>query len=186
MLFALIKALMYTIVSQAIEYPMTTVICGIDPGLNGAFAFIDLEDKTLEIVDMPTKEKNGKRHVDPVAVGAILNQYLPDQAFLEQVHSSPQMGVSSSFSFGRSSGIILGAAGASCVPVTEVPPSVWKPRMGCSADKKQTVAQATKLIPSGASAWKLVKHTDRAEAALIALYGAVVGGRIVGPLTLKT
>jgi Holliday junction resolvasome RuvABC endonuclease subunit len=164
---------------------MTTLICGIDPGLNGAFAFIDLSEETIEIVDMPTVTKNGKRFVNPVEVGAIFNKYLPDQAFLELVHSSPQMGVTSSFSFGRSSGIILGAAGGTGTPITEVAPSVWKPRMGCSADKKQTVSQATKLIPGAAGAWKLVKHTDRAEAALIALYGSVAGGRTVGTLTLK-
>lgn len=155
---------------------MPYAICGIDPGLNGAFAFLDIEADTLTIVDMPTVEKNGKRYVSPAQVGAILNTYLPDVAVLEAVHSSPQMGVASSFSFGRSSGILLGAAGALGLPVSEVPPSVWKPRMGCTADKKQTVAQATKLLPTCAAAWKLVKHTDRAEAALIAVYGAVVRG----------
>jgi Holliday junction resolvasome RuvABC endonuclease subunit len=165
---------------------MSTLICGIDPGLNGAFAFIDIAAQTLQIEDMPTKEKNNKRHVDPVLVGAILNKYIPDTVFLEQVHSSPQMGVSSSFSFGRSSGIVLGAAGACGLPVTEVSPSVWKPRMGCTADKKQTVARASQLLPCGAPAWKLVKHTDRAEAALIALYGAVVAGYSISNLKLKT
>jgi Holliday junction resolvasome RuvABC endonuclease subunit len=155
---------------------MPYAICGIDPGLNGAFAFIDVDADTITIVDMPTVEKNGKRHVSPAGVGAILNTYLPDTAFLEAVHSSPQMGVTSSFSFGRSSGILLGAAGALSLPVVEVPPSVWKPRMGCTADKKQTVAQASKLLPNCIAAWKLVKHTDRAEAAMIAVYGAAIRG----------
>lgn len=163
-----------------------TLLCGIDPGLNGAFAFVDLSANTLQIIDMPTFEKNGKRFVDPVAVGAILFTHSISQVFLELVHASPQMGVTSSFSFGRSSGIILGACGAAGAPVTEVPPSVWKPRMGCTSDKKQTVAQATKLLPACATAWKLVKHTDRAEAALIALYGAVTKGHKITSLTLKT
>lgn len=163
-----------------------TIICGADPGLNGAFAFIDITHATLRIVDMPTFEKSGKRHVDAAKVGAILKTHFPSKIFLEFVHASPQMGVSSSFSFGRSSGIIHGATGALAIPLTEVPPSVWKPRLGCTADKKQTVAQANKLIPSGSSMWKLVKHADRAEAALIALYGATIAGFSVPPLTLKT
>jgi hypothetical protein len=58
--------------------------------------------------------------------------------------------------------------------------------MGCSADKKQTVAQASKLFPGCLAAWKLVKHTDRAEAALIALYGAVSKRHTIPALTLKT
>lgn len=164
---------------------MAAIICGADPGLNGAFAFIDLSDNTLSIVDMPTVTRNKKRHVDPVLVGAFLNNYVPDEVYVEQVHSSPQMGVASSFSFGRSSGIILGATGALGIPVTEVPPSVWKPRMGCTSDKKQTVEVASKLLPQCTAAWKLVKHTDRAEAALIALYGAAVSGHKIPPLTLK-
>lgn len=164
---------------------MTTVICGIDPGLNGAFAFLDIDDDTLTIIDMPTVEKNGKRHVSPAGVGAILNANVPDFVFLEAVHSSPQMGVASSFSFGRSSGILLGAAAALALDVSEVPPNVWKPRMGCTADKKQTVAQATRLLPNGAPAWKLVKHTDRAEAALIAVYGAVLLGKKVNNPNLR-
>lgn len=164
---------------------MPMVICGVDPGLNGAFAFIDTEDGTLHIEDMPTKEKNNKRFVDAARVGAIFNSHFPDCVYLEQVHSSPQMGVASSFSFGRSSGIVLGAAGASGLPVEEIPPSLWKPRMGCTADKRQTVARADQLMPACGALWKLVKHTDRAEAALIALYGAVSRGLTVPPLRLK-
>lgn len=163
---------------------MPTTICGIDPGLNGAFAFINIDASTLTIADMPTVSKNGKRHVDPTGVGAILSTHIPDLVFLELVHSSPQMGVASSFSFGRSSGIVLGAAAALGLGVTEVAPSVWKPRMGCSADKKQTVEQASRLLPECTSAWKLGKHTDRAEAALIAVFGAVSKGHQIHSLTL--
>lgn len=161
------------------------IICGVDPGLNGAFAFIDVDQNTLSIEDMPTKDKNGKRHVDPVAVGAILNSYLPDHIYLELVHSSPQMGVASSFSFGRSSGIVLGAAGAAGISLNEIPPSVWKPRMGCSSDKDQTRAQASTLMPGCAQAWKRKKDDGRAEAALIALYASVVSGHTVGTLKLQ-
>lgn len=167
---------------------MATVYCGVDPGLDGAFAFLHSVDSTLEIVDMPTElMNNGKRRVDAAKVGAILRQYLPDHIFLEHVHASPQMGVSSAFSFGRSSGVIMGAAGAQALKVTEVAPNLWKPRMGCTADKKQTVARATQLLPNCARAWKLVKDADRAEAALLAIYGTISLGRIVQtPIHLRT
>lgn len=163
------------------------IVCGIDPGLNGAFAFLDTTDNTLCVVDMPTFPHNGKRHVDPAGVAAILHKHMPDHVFVEQVHSSPQMGVTSSFSFGRSSGIVLGALAAfrTDVNTAEVQPQIWKKALGATSDKKQTVARATQLMPACAPAWKLVKHTDRAEAALIALYGAVKLGFKVENLTLK-
>lgn len=164
---------------------MSTTICGVDPGLNGAIAFLNIEAGTIEIVDMPTVERGGKRHVDPFSVGAIFNKHTPDHVFLELVHSSPQMGVASAFSFGRSSGIILGSVASIGATIKEVPPSVWKPRMGCTSDKTQTTEQATKLMPACAPAWKLKKHVDRAEAALIAVYGAVIEGHTVGDLKLK-
>lgn len=161
-----------------------TLICGADPGLNGAFAVIDLTRATLKVVDMPTFERNGKRHVSAPEVGAILKNAAPHAVFLEFVHASPQMGVSSSFSFGRSSGVVHGACGALALPLTEVAPSIWKARMGVTADKKQTAAQASKLLPDCAQLWKLVKHADRAEAALIALYGICILGLTVPHLTL--
>jgi len=95
------------------------------------------------------------------------------------------MGVASSFSFGRSSGIIHGACGALGIGISDPTPSVWKRAMGCSADKKQTVARATQLLPHCASQWKLVKHTDRAEACLLALYGAVSLGLEIRNIKLK-
>lgn len=158
-----------------------TLICGADPGLNGAFVVIDLANSTLKVFDMPTFEKNGKRHVNAPEVGTILKTATPHAVFLEFVHASPQMGVSSSFSFGRSSGVIHGVCGALDLPLTEIAPSVWKPRMGATADKKQTAAQAAKLLPQCAPLWKLVKHVDRAEAALIALYGICILGLTVPP-----
>jgi hypothetical protein len=83
------------------------------------------------------------------------------------------MGVTSAFSFGRSSGIILGALGALDVTVTCPIPSVWKRAMGCTSDKKQTAERASQLMPNCRTAWKLAKNADRAEATLLALYGAV-------------
>ena len=166
---------------------MSLLICGIDPGLNGAFAFLNIEELTLQIVAMPTFEKNSLRHTDPAEVAAVINHHRPTHAFLEAVYSSPQMGVRSAFSFGRSAGIIQGALHASQASpeVCQVVPSVWKPAMGAPADKKKTLARASQLMPDCASAWKRVKDDGRAEAALLALYGAVKMGLKVGNLTLK-
>lgn len=166
---------------------MSQLICGIDPGLDGAFAFLDPDHLNLTIVPMPTFEKNGLRHTDPAGVAAILKQHRPTHAIMEAVFSSPQMGVRSAFSFGRSKGVLEGALhmAPSEPEVILITPSVWKPAMGATADKKQTAARATTLMPNCASAWKRVKDADKAEAALLALYGSVKLGFKVGQLTLK-
>lgn len=153
------------------------LMCGIDPGTKGAFSFLDTDANTLTVQDMPTTVTSaGKNVVDYVEVGRILRVYKPDKVILEDVHSSPQMGVVSSFTFGRATGILQGACAALEIPVTFVLPQIWKKAMGCTSDKKKTVERATQLMPKCLPLWKLVKHTDRAQASLLALYGAVTSG----------
>jgi Holliday junction resolvasome RuvABC endonuclease subunit len=169
---------------------MPHLIAGIDPGKNGAFAFLNTKDMTVCLVDMPTYEHNGKEYVDPFKVGAILNQFSPSNVVLEAVNSSPQMGVTSAFNFGRAAGIILGAVGAcsSHPELLHVVPSVWKPAMGAPADKKKSVARAAQLMPALAHKFRGPKGgpiDGPAEAAMLALYGAIKLGITVKDLKLK-
>lgn len=159
------------------------LICGIDPGTKGAFAFLDTEKVTLQIFDMPTTHtQSGKTVVCPIGVGKILSNNKPDIVYLEDVHSSPQMGVVSSFTFGRATGILQGACGALEIKLVPVLPQIWKKAMHCTSDKKLTVERASKLMPNCKPFWKFVKDTDRAEAALLALYGAVKNKHVIKDL----
>lgn len=154
---------------------MPFVILGIDPGLEGALAFIDPIACTLHVVDMPTfsltvtKKKN---FVDEDAIADILHAYngTISHAFIEQVASSPQMGVVSAFSFGQGYGSVNGVLAGLKVPRDKVLPQEWKKQMRAPRDKKESKARAVQLMPACAS---ILRRPDRAEAAMIAFYGCL-------------
>lgn len=151
------------------------LIGGLDPGLDGALAVFDGYLR-LEVADMPTliASKSGKREVDPHALADLLrpsSPLRPAHMFLERVASSPQQGVSSAFSFGRSYGIVIGILAALEIPFTAVMPTVWKKATGTPAEKDGAVSRASQLMPTCRHLWPLKKHHGRAESFLIAWYG---------------
>lgn len=151
------------------------IIAGIDPGLDGAIAFLDLTSGAIEIADMPTlsltRNGKGKREIDEAALAQTFDQRTIRHAFVEQVGSMPGQGVSSAFAFGKGYGIVIGCLAAHFVPRTFVSPVRWKRCLGVPADKDGARARASQLLPAVAHWWALVKHDGRAEAALLALYG---------------
>lgn len=104
-----------------------------------------------------------------VALGDAVVEYGVKHVGLEAVHSSPQMGVVSAFSFGRTFGEIS-AVCRLCGPALHlVSPAVWKARMLVKGEKKNSVFAAQKLF--GVSPWfMLISKDGRAEAALLARY----------------
>jgi hypothetical protein len=58
------------------------------------------------------------------------------------------------------------------IPTFEVDPSTWKKSMHLSADKNASRALASQYFPDSADQWSRVRDDGRAEAALIAYYGA--------------
>lgn len=168
------------------------VIVGIDPGNSGALAFLDTDAATVRIVDMPTFEfETTKKRVsiDPYSIVAEMQQY-DDIAhvYIEEVFSSPQMGVVSAFNFGEGKGILKGIVAAMNVPFTQVKPARWKKDMKVPADKRASVQRASQLFPGAAPAFKGPRggiFDGRAEAALLALYGALeLGCAPTAPVTL--
>ena len=157
---------------------MTTIV-GIDPGNSGALAFFDVEGCTISIIDMPTFEfETTKKRVtiDPYAIVAEMQQHTIAHIYMEEVYSSPQMGVVSSFNFGEGKGKILGIAAALGAPITQVKPARWKKDMKVPADKRAAVQRASQLFPGAAPRFKGPRggvFDGRAEAALLALYGAL-------------
>lgn len=161
-----------------------SIILGIDPGVEGALAFIDTEACTLRVFDMPTFSRTTtktKRFTDAVSVGTLLRSAEITHAFVEQVAASPQMGVVSAFSFGQSFGTLKGALSALLVPLDEVPPAVWKRQMRAPKDKKESKARARELMPACAH---LFRRADHAEAAMLAMFGCFSSARPLNrPLT---
>lgn len=148
-----------------------TRVLGCDPGVNGALALIDTADWTIAITDMPREPgKGGKNAVSPVGVNHILNATNPDYFFIEDVWSSPQMGVVSAFSFGRSLGILEGA-GAGRSILTKVRPQDWKAATKTPKDKNEARRRAMQVFPCAYDLFARVKDDGRAEAALLCFYG---------------
>lgn len=153
-------------------------ICGIDPGLSGAIAFYEPNSGELQVFDMPTHTKtvSGKdrRVIDIYGLGRIIDSLAHDisLAVVEQVNAMPKQGVSSSFNFGFAAGCAQMAIAALNIPLRTVRPATWKKEMHLQADKNASRQEASRLMPKHAGLWPLVKHDGRAEASLLAYYGA--------------
>lgn len=156
------------------------IILGIDPGQNGALARLNTDDCTLSVIDMPTytvERSVKKTHIDL----ELVKRYCwhgdrPRVAWIEEVWSSPQMGVASAFSFGAHYAGCKGVLVGLNIPIREVMPIIWKRKMKAPADKALSRARASELMPHCSDLWKLKTKDGRAEAAMIALFGALSYG----------
>ena len=132
-------------------------IIGIDPGKAGGIVRMSPTGEVIEAVKMPA---------------TVADIYLaldrgPARVWLEHVHSSPQMGVVSAFTFGRGYGQLEGVLQGLLLPYERVTPGKWQRAMGClsKGDKNVTKRRAQELFPQ-------VKVTHAiADALLIAEYG---------------
>lgn len=145
------------------------MIVGIDSGLNGAIAFLS-EGELLYICDMPTLlDNNNKKYINAPALYEILNVNL-EYANLEKVHSSPQMGVTSAFSMGRSYGVIVGVLAGLEVPVRYHTPQAWKKRFHLIGTKKDMAREKIiHMMPEHKDLFRRKKDIDRADATFIAM-----------------
>jgi crossover junction endodeoxyribonuclease RuvC len=159
------------------------IYIGIDPGLSGAVAVIqDTEayygEHRINVFDTPTalvKGEKTKRRYLMGSMALLLQPYAKQQdvvAVLENVHSMPSQGVSSSFCFGEGKGLWEGILAAYNIPMELVSPQRWKKTIMADQGKDKSAARfkAMALFPSLADQLKLVKHDGRAEALLMAEY----------------
>jgi len=154
------------------------IILGIDPGLNGAFAFYNTIENTLMVYDMPTvdvvRNKKSKREVCASGVSMILYNRDVTYAFLERVNAMPGQGVTSVFSFGRSTGILEGVLAAFNIPVTIITPQTWQKAMQVRDGKDGSRERAMQMFPARAELFQRKRDDGRSDAALIAAYGAKI------------
>ena len=152
------------------------IILGIDPGLSGALALYDTPEQTVEVIDMPVLElvRNGRKKGE-VSAQALANHLAGrgiKAAYLERVNAMPGQGVTSVFSFGRSTGIVEGVLAAYDIPTTLVTPQAWQKAVGQRAGKDGSRERAMQLFPAQADLFQRKKDDGRSDAALIAYYGA--------------
>jgi crossover junction endodeoxyribonuclease RuvC len=164
-------------------------ILGIDPGIKGALTLIDTIACTIAIIDMPLE--NGVRDKQKVSARGLIEAIRaadPEAAFLEDVWSSPQMGIASAFSFGDGFGCTRTAILANDTPLHLVRPQIWKAATRCPKEKKQATTRSAQVFPSCHSMFfgpRGGSFDGRAESALLAFYGSLSLHRVpTRPLAL--
>jgi hypothetical protein len=145
-----------------------TIIIGVDPGKSGAIAVLD-DGALRDVGDMPVVGAT----ISAARLSDMCSRWLPLDyvlAVVEDVHAMPKQGVSSTFAFGRSLGVIEGALGALSIPTHYVSPARWKRDLRLGKDKGESRRRAIELWPDRADWFARVKDDGRAEAALIAYW----------------
>lgn len=160
------------------------MILGCDPGVTGALAAYDEVTATLlSVIDMPTKIKrvNGtdRRRLDAVGVQDWLlgHKDLGARRFIiEKVQGLPGQSAPAAFNFGFGFGTIISTARMLGYEVQFVTPQEWKGKMIHTSRegrmKQASLNKAKALFSGSASEFKRKLDHGRAEAALIARYGA--------------
>ncbi len=149
------------------------LVLGIDPGFTGAIALYDPSTTHVTIGDMPLgKTPTGKSIIDYISLFEMLKPDQPVRAVLEFVAARPGQGAPATFRFGQGYGALEMALAAHRIPTQKVTPAKWKKHFGLSKDKGISRSYATERFPQYAESFKRVKDDGRAEAVLIALYGA--------------
>ena len=139
------------------------ITIGIDPGVNGAIAWI--QDGKPCVEKMPETLADLWDLIESIKFG---NEC---RAYLESVHSSPQQGVKSAFTFGQGYGRLEMALTAVGIPFERVSPQKWQKAMGCltKGDKNVSKRKAQELFPQLNQGHRITHAT--ADALLIAEYG---------------
>lgn len=150
-----------------------SIVIGIDPGVSGAYAVVSTGE--IIVADRLPVIKNGKSsRINGTELAALLREY--DDAsmcWIERVGAMPGQGVSSTFTFGHSAGVVEGVVSALCIPVSLVTPQTWKKRAGLiGTDKDAARSRAIQLYPRQAQLFdKKGLGQAIADAVLIARFG---------------
>ena len=161
------------------------MICGIDPGLTGAYAIVNKKTQgntVVKVRDIPITLKNKKLRINANKLLCNLKsdfESLGDisHVIVEKQQPMPKQGVSSCFSIGESFGIVQGVLAALNSTTEIVTPQAWKKKLNIPkgedrALRKENAKQKfyelfDEYEPAQSSR---VKDIDRMEACLIALY----------------
>lgn len=171
-----------------------SVVVGIDVGASGAIAYIDADSHALlHLEDMPIhKVQIGstlRSRVDRARLLSFLAHARCAPVFVERPDYRPmrqtnratgqtesrQIGSAGAGAFGESYGCVLMGTTAAGMSLTEVRAGSWKRALSCGASKDDMVRRAQEIWPTWAKSFVGVrdgKMDGRAEACLIALYGA--------------
>jgi crossover junction endodeoxyribonuclease RuvC len=140
--------------------------CGLDPGSSsGAYGIIDQDGDYVTCGDIPTVDGR----VDALALLKCISMPVESFFAVENVHTMPGQGISSSGKFMRAAGAIEATAALTGCPMVLVSPQTWKRHHGLiGTEKKVSLELARQRWPD--APLNLVKHHGRSDALLIAMW----------------
>ena len=178
------------------------IVVGIDPGNGGAIAIYDSvkRDVVGDIMDMPIwyqsmgttkrKQRDGsyksiqrkRARIDGYALAEVFERFEMlgvELITMEAVGGRTGESGSGSFQFGYGVGMLYMASLYTGIPLETVPPQAWKQKLNvpgkAKADDTAILQRASEILPNCVAQFRGPKggaKVDRAEAALIAKYGA--------------
>lgn len=99
------------------------MVLGVDPGCSGALVLMGRG--VLRVWRGFNRAKDGG-YLDVSKAANEALSHKPDSVMLEFVHAFPDQGVSSVWTFGKATGVVLGAIYSNDMEPKEVPPQVWQ------------------------------------------------------------
>jgi crossover junction endodeoxyribonuclease RuvC len=144
---------------------------GVDPGLSGALAIVEVINGVpvlIDAVDMPSSGTGAKARVDIIAAAQWIAKHAPSTAYIERAEAYPGQGASSGFSYGRAAGAVEAVVALCSIPLILLEASAWKRKLHLPGKDKEAARQrALQLFPSQHALLALKRWHGRAEAALI-------------------
>lgn len=161
-------------------------VLGIDPGVTGAWAIVEViaggSPVLVDVGDLPVKtvklSTRNARQLDVPKLWDLLDDALRgdgppvDRVIVERLTGAKGIASTTAFSLGWTAATIDTVLTVMGRAYLKTHPSVWKRALLVPADKRAAKARATKLFGTDKH-WPREKDHNRAEAALIALYGAI-------------
>jgi len=162
-------------------------LLGIDPGLDGAFAILDLHQDgqlphLLSVTGTPTlwytttRAKKRRRDYDVVCMHGMLAAACTPApvtiggVYLERQGARPGQGVTSTFSTGMGFGLWRGLVIGAGLPLVTVQPQVWRRGCGLGKGKAASLRVVLERFPTQFPA-HLRRHDGAADAVLLAYFG---------------
>lgn len=157
-------------------------IVGIDPGITGAASLITSGGRsnfpTIKTVDIMTTGDGKKRRIDYRAYRDLLRGWSPDYLYFENVRAFLGQGVMAAGKFGHSIGALEAISACEVDNCVLVLPQVWKRRFGLLHTTKNESLEMVRGFFPDARYFDRVKDHNRADSALIGLYGCERAGLI--------
>lgn len=123
---------------------MTRYYIGIDPGKSGGIAVIDKTGNDVKVTPMIFDGKliDFRKMSRWIRYHCHMDDMIPpiSMAGIEKVGAMPGQGVVSMFSFGLSTGGMLGILGALEIQTLQIPPQRWKKYTLADTDKSKEAA----------------------------------------------